>query len=114
MANTTFGMRLNAALRAQRISNQELARRLGVDGSAVRRWRRGEVDPTYSTMERIAGALGITLVELVSAEPAEGLEASAAAPAPEISKARDLAESIAGREDERSQRTPRRRGRQAP
>lgn len=75
-----FGSKLNAAMTAQQVSNQELARRMGLDGSQVRKWRRDAgVDPRYSTIQRIAAALGLTPSELLGSGLSREQEAILAA-----------------------------------
>lgn len=71
MSSGGFGPILSALLKELDVSNEELARRLRIDGSSVRKWRRGEVDPKWSTLQEIARVLKVDPVRLLRpAEPA--------------------------------------------
>lgn len=54
------------------LSQGDLAARAGLDTRLIARLEAGEVDPTWGSMRRIAGGLGVPLEEL--AELAETLE----------------------------------------
>lgn len=51
----------NARKRAG-LTQAELAGRLGKSQSEIGRWERGEVQPSFETLQRIAGACGLDLV----------------------------------------------------
>ena len=50
------------------LSQKEVALRAGLDSGSISRIERGAIDPTISTLESIAGALNMTLPELLSEE----------------------------------------------
>lgn len=51
----------NARKRAG-LTQTELAGRLGKSQSEIGRWERGEVEPSFETLQRIASACGLDLV----------------------------------------------------
>lgn len=53
------------------LSINELARRSGVDKKTIRLLESGERKPKRATLESIAKAMGITLVELTGKDPAD-------------------------------------------
>ena len=50
-----------SARRRARITQRELARRLGVPQSQVSRWERGAVTPSLETLRRVVRACGLEL-----------------------------------------------------
>ena len=61
-----------AAIRRKReekgLTQEELANRLSVSGKTVSKWETGQGFPDVSLLEPIAGALGISVIELISGE----------------------------------------------
>lgn len=57
----TFGNALKAALRAARINQAELARRLGIDAGSVSRWANDKAVPHVDAVARIEEELGADL-----------------------------------------------------
>jgi transcriptional regulator with XRE-family HTH domain len=62
---TEIGMRLLIARRRAKLSQEELADRLGVGPNTVGRWERGRVEPRVSALAAIAEALGCELSQLL-------------------------------------------------
>lgn len=58
------GARLRALLRSRGISPEELAALVGVGASTVMRWCTGRRCPTPEMLERVAAALGVTVVDI--------------------------------------------------
>jgi transcriptional regulator with XRE-family HTH domain len=56
--------RLKQALRERRMSAEELAQAVGMKGAAIRRYVRGEIQPTIELAARIAAALEMDEGEL--------------------------------------------------
>lgn len=63
-----FGCFLAETRRAQGLTQSELAEQLHVTDKAVSRWERGLGFPDINTLEPLAGALGITLTQLMHAD----------------------------------------------
>jgi transcriptional regulator with XRE-family HTH domain len=65
-----IGRKMKTTRRAAGLSQEAVARHVGVSLKAIGELERGEVqDPHYSTLSGIASALGMTVAELVSEEP---------------------------------------------
>ena len=62
---------------AQRLTQEELAERLNVSGKAVSKWETGRGYPDISLLEPLAGALGISVIELLSGEDVRNRNRSA-------------------------------------
>ena len=56
----TLGKRIKSLRLKRRMSRAEIARRAGVVQSAIRQWEDVGVVPRYSTMRRVAVALGVS------------------------------------------------------
>jgi len=54
-------------------SQKEIALRAGIDSGSISRIERGAIDPTISTLQAIAGALGVSLADLFSEASAPAL-----------------------------------------
>jgi transcriptional regulator with XRE-family HTH domain len=66
MDRGSLGERLRAVRKARDLSQEALAREAGVSLNLVNKLERGVVtDPHYSTLSGIAGALGVSLAELI-------------------------------------------------
>jgi transcriptional regulator with XRE-family HTH domain len=56
-----FGERLLKARKERKISQDELAKRLGVHAPIIGRYERGEVNPSIEVATKIADTLGVSL-----------------------------------------------------
>ncbi len=56
-----FGEMARALRRAAGLTQKELAQRMGTTASAVARLEAGGTSPTFATLDRLAGALGVQL-----------------------------------------------------
>jgi Zn-dependent peptidase ImmA (M78 family)/transcriptional regulator with XRE-family HTH domain len=65
-----LGGRLSAARESRRLSQEEVARVLGVTRVLVSYWERGQRRPSEATLERLAGLYGLTLGELLDGRSA--------------------------------------------
>lgn len=72
-ATTPIGQLLDAHLDREHISQETLARRIGVSPALVVRWRNGYRSPGKKMCKRIAEATGIPLARVVRAV-VEGVE----------------------------------------
>lgn len=68
MDNKKFGAFVCALRKEKGWTQLELARRLNVTDKAVSKWERGAGFPDVDMLEPLAGALGVSLIELVHAE----------------------------------------------
>lgn len=64
-----FGLRLRERREEAGLSVQEAADASGMAYSAFARLERGEREPTISTLQRLAAALGCTPADLIPAQP---------------------------------------------
>ena len=62
---------------ARKLTQEELAGRLHVSGKAVSRWETGRGYPDISLLETLAGALGISVIELLSGQAIRNANRSA-------------------------------------
>ena len=62
----TFGDRLTFAREAAGLSQDELARRLGVEPERVTRWEADTDEPRANRLQMIAGMLGVSLAWLLT------------------------------------------------
>lgn len=60
-----FGERLTSVRKAKKISQDELAKKLGVHAPVIGRYERGEVKPSIEVATKIADALEVSLDYLV-------------------------------------------------
>lgn len=56
-----FGERLLQIRKKRKVSQDELAKKLGIHAPVIGRYERGEVKPSIETAARMAGALGVSL-----------------------------------------------------
>lgn len=63
-----FGAFIADRRKQQHMTQAELAGQIGVTDKAVSRWERGLGFPDINTMEPLANALGISLLELMRSE----------------------------------------------
>jgi transcriptional regulator with XRE-family HTH domain len=81
--NEYFGHWLDLTMGNKQISGTELARRAGVDGSVVSRWRAGTVTPTLESCDLLAEVLGVDPLRLAATAGAlPGRMAKQVAPLP--------------------------------
>ena len=79
MDNQRFGAFIADTRRKRGLSQRQLAERLGVTDKAVSKWERGLGFPDIKTIEPLADALGLTVLELMqSRRAAEQIHAEAA------------------------------------
>lgn len=64
-AAAQFGANLNKIRRATGISQEELAKIVGVDKSYISNLEHGRNNPTLATLEKLANALRIPIADLV-------------------------------------------------
>ena len=68
MDTQKFGTFIAAVRKERKMTQAELAAKLGVTDKAVSRWERGLGFPDIGTLEPLAEALGITVLELMRSE----------------------------------------------
>lgn len=66
----TIGRRIHAVRRARRLTQREVARRTGIAEPFLSRIENNHAQPSVNTLERFAGAMGVTLGDLLAVEPA--------------------------------------------
>ena len=72
--NATFGDRVAAAREAQGLSQEELAKKLGVKLKTIRGWEDDVDEPRANRLSMLAGMLNVSMRWLLTAE-GEGLDA---------------------------------------
>ena len=70
----TFGDRLVAAREKSNLSQQDLAKRLGVKSSTITSWENDNSEPRANRLSMLAGLLTVSITWLISAE-GSGVEA---------------------------------------
>ena len=65
MKSTTFGKRLTEVRKMKKLSQDELAKKLGAQGAVIGRYERDEVKPSIEMAAAIAEALEVSLDYLV-------------------------------------------------
>ena len=69
MIDTNFlGRKIADARRHARLTQNDLAARVGVTAQAVSKWEQGRSCPDIAILDEIADALGISLIELLGME----------------------------------------------
>ena len=71
----TFGDRLVAAREKSNLSQQDLAKRLGVKNSTIKSWENDNSEPRANRLSMLAGLLNVSITWLISAE-GSGIEDS--------------------------------------
>ena len=72
MIDTVFlGRKIADARRNARLTQNDLAARVGVTAQAVSKWEQGRSCPDIAILDEIADALGISLFELLGMEERE-------------------------------------------
>ena len=64
----TFGDRLVAAREKSNLSQQDLAKRLGVKSSTIKSWENDNSEPRANRLSMLAGLLNVSITWLISAE----------------------------------------------
>jgi transcriptional regulator with XRE-family HTH domain len=80
--NATFGDRLTAAREAADMTEESLAKRLGVKKSTLRKWEEDLAEPRANRLSMLAGLLNVSIMWLINGE-GEGIESPDATPIPE-------------------------------
>ena len=70
----TFGDRLVAAREKSNLSQQDLAKHLGVKSSTIKSWENDNSEPRANRLSMLAGLLNVSITWLISAE-GSGVEA---------------------------------------
>jgi len=65
MKSTTFGKRLTEVRKTKKLSQDDVAKKLGAQGAVIGRYERDEVKPSIETAAAIAEALEVSLDYLV-------------------------------------------------
>ena len=77
MNNYVTGAVIRRLREARRLTQEELAARIHVSGKAVSKWETGQGFPDVSLLEPLAGALGISVIELLNGESIQNRNRSA-------------------------------------
>ena len=77
----TFGDRVAGAREALQLSQNELAKRLGVKVKTIRGWENDMTEPRANKLQMLAGILGVSLMWLLNGE-GDGLDAPMEEPDP--------------------------------
>lgn len=70
MDQTAIGNYIAQKRRAQNLTQEQLAEALGVSNKTVSKWENGKCMPDYSVIQKLCGALHVTLAELMDREDA--------------------------------------------
>lgn len=70
MNQTTIGSYIAQKRRAKNLTQEQLAEKLGVSNKTISKWENGKCMPDYSIIQKLCGALGVTLPELMDGEDA--------------------------------------------
>ncbi len=62
---SNFGQKMKAARKSRHMTQRELADKLGKNFSTIQKYENGVIEPPVSMYVEIAGALGITPIELM-------------------------------------------------
>lgn len=72
-----FGDKLRAARKAAKLTQEELAEKIGVKRSVISKYENGIIDPSISQVQSIADALGTTMLDITDfSELSPSMEAS--------------------------------------
>ena len=63
---------INAAMGAQRISNERLAKKAGVGTMTVSKIRNGDTQVGYVTLKKVVEALGLTMADIALPKASNG------------------------------------------
>ena len=70
MNQTTIGNYIAQKRRAQNLTQEQLAEKLGVSNKTISKWENGKCMPDYSIIQKLCTALHVTLSELMDGEDA--------------------------------------------
>ena len=70
MNQTTIGSYIAQKRRAQNLTQEQLAEKLGVSNKTISKWENGKCMPDYSIIQTLCEALHVTLPELMDGEDA--------------------------------------------
>ena len=68
MTNTKIGAFIAALRKAQAVTQEQLAEKLGVSNRSVSRWENGNTLPDFSLMQTLAVVLNVSLAELLAGQ----------------------------------------------
>ena len=85
----TFGDRLALARESQNLTQEHLARRLGLQGQTIRNWEFDRSEPRANRLQMVAGFLNVSMIWLLTGEGAGG-------PAPRGEGARAVSAELSG------------------
>ena len=69
MARESFGPRLRSLRESAGLSETELAEKVGTDQNHISNWEQSLPEPEFAVVERLAFALGVPAVELLTGRP---------------------------------------------
>lgn len=67
-----FAWRLHLVRQRLGWSQEEIAKKVGVNRSTVCKWEQGTIEPGLDTIEKLAGVLGVSAAELAGFENLKG------------------------------------------
>ena len=70
MNQTTIGSYIAQKRRAQNLTQEQLAEKLGVSNKTISKWENGKCMPDYSIIQTLCEALHVTIPELMDGEDA--------------------------------------------
>ena len=70
MNQTTIGSYIAQKRRAQNLTQEQLAEKLGVSNKTISKWENGKCMPDYSIIQKLCTELHVTLSELMDGEDA--------------------------------------------
>ena len=70
MNQTAIGSYIAQKRRAQNLTQEQMAEQLGVSNKTISKWETGKCMPDYSIIQKLCGALHVTLPELMDGEDA--------------------------------------------
>lgn len=70
MNQTAIGSYIARKSREQNLTQEQLAQQLGVSNKTISKWENGKCMPDYSIIQRLCGAIHVTLPELMDGEDA--------------------------------------------
>ena len=66
--NYITGVQIKSLRERKKMTQEELAQKINVTSKAVSKWETGRGFPDISLIENLAGALGISVIELLSGD----------------------------------------------
>lgn len=70
MNQTAIGSYIARKRKEQNLTQEQLAQQLGVSNKTISKWENGKCTPDYSIIQRLCGAIHVTLPELMDGEDA--------------------------------------------